>query len=73
MDIGMCDPTDDLFPPTLLGMSRWRHVPAPDVAENGPTDTNLERKARICKHLVHEHRRNTVRFPDRSEVRRWAI
>eukprot|EP00959_Pyramimonas_sp_CCMP1952_P123594 2583747-Pyramimonas_sp.AAC.1 len=34
VDIGMCDPTDDLFPLTLLGMSRWRHDPAPDVVDN---------------------------------------
>eukprot|EP00959_Pyramimonas_sp_CCMP1952_P137525 2878423-Pyramimonas_sp.AAC.1 len=54
-------------------MSRWGHDPAPGVAENGPADTNSEHKARLCKHLVHEHGRNTVHFPDHSEVRQWAI
>eukprot|EP00959_Pyramimonas_sp_CCMP1952_P135981 2845007-Pyramimonas_sp.AAC.1 len=54
-------------------MPRWRHDPAPDAADSCPTDTNLGRKARICKHLVREHRRNAVHFPGRGEVRRWAI
>eukprot|EP00959_Pyramimonas_sp_CCMP1952_P297000 6213453-Pyramimonas_sp.AAC.1 len=54
-DIGMRDPSDDLLPDSMLGLSRWRRDAAPDSRD---VETDLERRFKLCRYLIHEHRRN---------------
>eukprot|EP00959_Pyramimonas_sp_CCMP1952_P067201 1402577-Pyramimonas_sp.AAC.1 len=71
-DIGVGDPSEGLFPPPLLGLPRWRRDAAPDATDASLAGSASEHKARLCRDLIHEHRRNVAHLPDHSEVRHWA-